>query len=73
MAGIAPYTPESWRRTKGDKIRAMTDEELADFLYATWKQQDAFSKDVCERCPNTSCQPKCWLNWLKQEIEDGKQ
>lgn len=69
MAGITPYTDESWRKTKADKIRAMTDEALADFLYATWKQQDEFSKDVCEKCPDTNCQPKCWLDWLREECD----
>lgn len=61
-----------YKKIRADLIRAMTDEELADFLYATWKQQDAFSKDVCEKCPNTNCQPKCWLDWLKQKAEEGE-
>lgn len=57
--------------TNADRIRAMTDEELAIFLYNGWKEQDTFSKEVCERCVDTdiSCQPNCWLNWLKQEAE----
>lgn len=53
--------------TNYDRIINKAPEELADFLYATWKQQDTFSKDVCEKCPDTSCQPKCWLNWLREE------
>lgn len=75
-------TVEEWKRknppiqrkpiTNYDRIINKTPEELADFLYATWKQQDTFSKDVCERCPDTSCQPKCWLDWLKQEAEEGE-
>lgn len=59
--------------TNYDRIISKTPEELADFLYATWKEQDAFKKDVCERCPDTSCQPKCWLDWLKQQTEDHKE
>lgn len=57
--------------THGDEIRAMANEELAKFLYATWKEQDEFSKEVCEKCGDidTGCQPNCWLNWLKQEVE----
>lgn len=71
MAGIAPYTHESWKRTKGDRIRSMTDEALAEFLYATWKGQDEFSKEICEKCGDTDigCGPNCWLDWLKQEVE----
>lgn len=57
--------------TKADQIRAMANEELAEFLYATWKEQDEFSKEVCEKCGDidTGCRPNCWLNWLKQEVE----
>lgn len=74
MAGITPYTENSWKKTNYDRIISKTPEELADFLYATWKEQDAFKKDVCERCPDTSCRPKCWLDWLRQEAkEDHKE
>ena len=72
-------TVEEWKRknppiqrkpiTNYDRIINKTPEELADFLYATWKQQDAFSKNVCEKCQDTSCQPKCWLNWLREECD----
>lgn len=33
MAGITPYTDESWRKTNADRIRAMTDEELAEWYW----------------------------------------
>lgn len=33
MAGIEPYTHESWRRTNADRIRAMSDEELAVWIF----------------------------------------
>lgn len=71
MAGIEPYTHESFRKTKADKIRSMTDEALAELLYTTWKEQDEFSKEFCEKCGDTDvgCSPKCWLKWLKQEAE----
>ena len=39
--------------TNADKIRAMTDEELAEFLCDVWRD---------------GCQPGDWLNWLKQEV-----
>ena len=59
--------------TNADRIRSMTDGELAEFLYNVWKEQDTLSKEVCERCGGTDigCQPNCWLDWLKQEAEDG--
>lgn len=53
--------------TNANRIRVMTNEELADFLFNTWKELDAFYEDVCEKCPDTNCQPKCWLDWLKRE------
>lgn len=58
--------------TKANCIRSMTDEALANFLYATWKEQDEFSKEVCKRCGDTDigCQPNCWLNWLREEAEE---
>lgn len=57
--------------TNADRIRSMTDEELAEFLYNVWKEQDTFSKEVCERCGDTDigCQPNCWLDWLRRENE----
>ena len=68
------YCPQATPpKTNADRIRAMSDEELAEFLYNVWKKQDTFSKEVCERCGDTDigCQPNCWLDWLKQEAEDG--
>ena len=52
-------------KTNADRIRSMSDEELA-------------SKLASFRCPFDSCFPeggenckKCWLDWLKQEAQDG--
>ena len=53
--------------TNADKIRAMSDEELADYLHK-------FSN--CIYCPAEDdwlfcedCQSK-WLKWLKKEVEE---
>lgn len=54
-------------KTNADRIRSMTDEELAEF----------FAPRGCpwvileETCPEsgTTCN-KCWLNWLKQESKE---
>lgn len=50
--------------TNADRIRAMTDEELAHYI-----------NESTGDCPsNSKCQKncdKCWLDWLKQEVDDG--
>ena len=58
--------------TNADKIRAMTDEELAVFFYDVWRERDPFSKEVCERCGDTDigCQANCWLDWLRREATE---
>lgn len=57
--------------TKADQIRAMTDEELADFMGTlpccppgTDLDELCYPLDSCE---GTNHQIKCWLDWLKQE------
>ena len=52
-------------KTNADRIRAMTDDELAEKL-ATYIE--------CDMCPGwpVTCEEKCtkyWLDWLKQEVE----
>lgn len=48
--------------TYADSIRAMTDEELADFMIL-------FSDYVPN--PDGRRRKDCWLDWLKQEVENG--
>ena len=67
MAGIIPYTDKSWRKTNADRIRSMSDEELAVYM--------AFVGKVNKGCPvmSINCQEscnKCWLDWLKGEVEE---
>ena len=47
--------------TYADSIRAMTDEELADFMIL-------FSDYVPN--PDGKRRKDCWLDWLKQEVKD---
>ena len=51
----------------GDKIRSMTDEELADFMFEHGGSAPNCRENklhhACKSC-NT-----CWLDWLKQEAE----
>ena len=54
-----PAKPEKKRTTNADRIRAMSDEELADFLAYTWATSArAWQKDTGET-----------LHWLKQNAE----
>ena len=71
MAGITPYTEASWRKTNADKIRAMPDEVLATLI------SENIDCGVCENvfglrpCRGRCC-PDFWLDWLKQEAEEGE-
>ena len=66
-----PYDVCPEIKTNGDRIRAMSDEELAGWIWA----------DACPGFPTTSfgscpegqeksCR-ECWLEWLKKEAKDG--
>ena len=61
------------KKTNADRIRNMTDEELAKYIFLIladyacppYQNMDSCKKknatfDVCE---------SCWLEWLKQEVE----
>lgn len=57
-------------RTQADKLRAMSDDELAKWLYNVCCIEEPFE------CPalshpqrNVDCR-KIWLDWLKQEVEE---
>ena len=54
------------QKTNADRIRSMTDEELAELF---WIRAD------CELCPNKEpyCSDDCkkhWLDWLKKEATE---
>lgn len=49
--------------TNADRLRSMTDEELAEWL--------PFKTGACnmnEKCGNDYTCDACWLDWLKQEV-----
>lgn len=55
------------KQSNADRIRGMTDEELADYM--------AFVGKVNKGCPvmSINCQEscnKCWLDWLKEEEDE---
>ena len=62
---------ESDRQTNADRIRNMSDEELAEFLDIVG--EDGISSQVCDIpcdccCEKTECS-KCWKDWLQSEAE----
>lgn len=64
---IHKFITESKPKTNADKIRNMTDEELADTLFAScleiMKLEECTNTDNCGVCK------KCVLNWLQTEAE----
>ncbi len=60
--------PSYKRMTNGDRIRAMTDEEMADELsYPGCHKQS--TPEICRE--HTGNCKQCWLDWLKQEVSDN--
>jgi len=56
--------------TNADRIRAMTDEELAEFIaYNTSCETCVVRKGGSDECHNTNCST-AWLDWLKQEVTE---
>ena len=57
-AGVVPYTHDDWKKTNADRIRSMTDEELAEWIVHKTEGNgfDGYEESV-----------KAWLDWLKQE------
>ena len=58
-------------KTNADRIRSMSDEELAEFIFEVIKGH--IHRGIkCEICKRNDCVP-CWLDWLKQEVSDDQQ
>lgn len=58
--------------TNGEKIRQMSDEELANTLFFKERMGHFCNKALCEKhgagVRDTCCE-ECLLDWLKQEVE----
>ena len=56
--------------TNADRIRAMTDEALAELLKSIRYSWTCVPRDNGNRCADfkDNCHA-CWLDWLKQEVE----
>ena len=59
--------------TNADRIRAMTDEELAEFMALNTDCYYCRAKDN-DRCASLATTPcgDIWLDWLKQAAEEGE-
>ena len=66
IIGILEELPAAHVQTNADRIRAMTDKELAEFLCCP---QSVCPVDDCEECYDDNCQ-KCVLKWLKKEVKE---
>ena len=55
--------------TNADRIRAMTDEELAYWAGVTCPPSFVFWSKECKGEWNSDCH-NCWLDWLKQEVKE---
>jgi len=61
---------EKKQQTRGDRIRAMSDEQLADFLDHV--QGDAFLVGIGQK-KKSECMGGAsvkWLDWLREEVQD---
>ena len=55
--------------TNADRIRAMTDEQLAYFLLAVKIDYAGCAFPDHESCPAKGSCYDCWLEWLKEEVK----
>lgn len=68
MTGVVPYTHDDWKKTNADRIRSLSDEELATWLARLTDCVCCPCRDPHDQCDTVdgSCQ-KQWLDWLKKE------
>jgi len=70
VKGYPPYLDYPKPRkpiTNADRLRAMTDEELAEFIaYCTSCATCVVQRGGSNECRNTNC-PTAWIGWLRRE------
>lgn len=54
--------------TNRDKIRAMSDEELARFIVRKSQCPDGYTSVFGPHCVEENGCEECWLEWLKMEV-----
>lgn len=62
-----PYRTEPM--TNADRIRAMSDKELADFIDKCEMNDIDYAKTFCDLCNGQYECDQCRLDWLKQPAE----
>ena len=66
---IEPPKSDVIKQTNADRIRAVSDEELAELIASV--QQDIVDYYSCKKhVPELPVESKIWLDWLKQEAEE---
>ena len=66
--GVTPYTEEDWKRTNADRIRSMSDEELAELFEMIPNSGNPTTYTIDGFCIDDGLRTKRqWLNWLRQE------
>ena len=65
---VGYFPPPRLIKTNADRIRSMTDEELAEFIEGAVCPPQCCVKRVYE-CQKNDCVP-CWLAWLREEVKD---
>ena len=61
------------RPSNADRIRAMTDEELAEFMCHSVSPSGTVNCSSCEAQGFCRMGHNGWLDWLRQEASDGVQ
>ena len=59
------------KQTNADRIRGMTDEELAEFMEENVGCDDCRFFCTCRSAPQDRVCAEKWLDWLRQECVDG--
>ena len=68
----AAYEKAKHTPSNADRIRAMSDEELAVLLEGCICPSEPCKKVVNrERQPDKKMCQSCWLDWLKREVDSG--
>ena len=57
------------KQTNADRIRAMSDEELAEFIYRCEMGEIDYAKTFCDLCNGQYKCGQCRLDWLQQPAE----
>ena len=58
-------------QTNADRIRAMSDEELAEFMERNAGCDDCRFFTTCRSAPQDRVCTEYWLDWLKEEVSDA--